>query len=187
MSVIRFESAREVFETFPDLKDDISAKATEAHPLAFLGDLQASPTPEDAITFIAHILPRRLAVYWAAGCVRALEQGRELDSFPAMQAALAWLREPEEGNRLRALAAGMQSDRADATSWLALAAGWSGGNISPAGQGHPVQPPPHLTAVAARAAVLISLAKVGSVARAENIARVLDHGRKLAAGNERPS
>jgi hypothetical protein len=186
MSVIRFETAQEVFETFPDLREDISTKATEEHPLAFLQRLQGGATPEDAITFLAHLLPRRYAVYWACGCVRALEQGRDLDSIDAMQAALAWLREPEESNRLRALAIGMQAERSDSTTWLALSAAWSGGNISPAAQGGVVQPPPHLTAVAARAAVLIALARVGSAARAENIQRVLEHGKKLAAGGDRP-
>lgn len=187
MRLIRFETAQEVFETFPDLKDDIALKADEKPPLAFLSDLQSSPTPEDAITFLAHILPRRYAVYWACGCVRALEGGKDIDSHEAMQAALNWLRQPEEANRRHCLFIGMQADRKEATTWLSLAAAWSGGSIAPQSSQAEVAAPSHLTALAAKAAVLISLAKVGSAARAEQMSRVLEHGRKLAAGNDRPS
>ena len=187
MSLVRFATAAEVFEAFPNLREDIATKPTEVGPFDFLASLQSGATPEDAITFLAHLLPRRHAVYWACGCVRALEQGRNFETSEGMQAALAWLREPEDVLRLRALGIGMIGERSDSTTWLALAAGWSGGTISPSGQGAPVQAPVHLTAIAARAAVLIALARVGSLARADNILRVLDQGRKLAAGADRPA
>lgn len=185
MSLIRFETAAEIFDTFPNLREDVSHAPEAMPPLAFLDKLQSSETPEDAITFLAHMLPRRYAVYWACGCVRALEGGADLDASEAMRAALAWLREPEENARLRALAIGMMADRKQSTTWLALSAAWSGGSIAPPGHAATVSAPPHLTALAAKAAVLIALARVGSALRQENLQRVLDQGRKLATGNER--
>ena len=55
-----------------------------------------------------------------------------------------WLKKPIEFTRRAALDAGMDDPDKGAFAWAALAAGWSGGSLSPNPE-HPVPPPPHLT------------------------------------------
>src|SRR6184192_1446688 len=71
---LRFATARQVFEAFPTASSDIEAKPSDTEPLAFLQSLLRGPTPEDAVSFCAYLLPRREAVWWACRCIRALEQ-----------------------------------------------------------------------------------------------------------------
>ena len=71
-SRIRFTSARNVFEAFPDLGRVVAAPAGDPAPLDYARELMASPTPTDSIAFIAYLLPRREAVWWAIQCVRAM-------------------------------------------------------------------------------------------------------------------
>ena len=160
---IRFSTAREVFEAFPVARGDIEATPSDETPQLFVETLLDSPTPEDAIGFSAYMLPRREAVWWACQCLRALDPMPPADEAVAIQSAETWVREPEEHRRRTALEIGERSDDRAPATWVALAAAWSGGNMMREGQ--PVQAPPHLTAKAARAAVLIALARVPARAR----------------------
>ena len=63
MPSLRFSTAAEVYEAFPTLRDEMAAAASEDPPVPFLEGLVATPTPEDAITFCAYLLPRREAVW----------------------------------------------------------------------------------------------------------------------------
>ncbi len=179
---IRFTTAAQVFEAFPAARADIEATPTQDAPLAFLRSLAASATPEDAIAFCAYVLPRREAVWWACQCVRGLIPARSEAEEAGLAAAEAWVREPEEERRVQALRLGMGADRGLPTTWLALAAAWSGGSMTPPEDGVAVPAPPHLTAQAARAAVLIALARIGARERAASLATCLDGGLKLAGG-----
>ncbi len=177
MSRLRFATAREVFEAFPTARDDIQAAPDDEAPLAFARRLSESPTPEDAISFCAYLLPRREAVWWACQCLRRLLPHPGSEEEAALSAAEAWVREPEEGRRRAALALGMQGDRRSAATWAVLAAAWSGGSMTDGG--HPVPAPPHLTAKAARAAVLTALARVGARERASRLKACLEGGLQL--------
>src|SRR5688572_18990279 len=159
MSRLRFSSARDVFEAFPTAHDDLEAKPTDQPPLVFLEALMESDTPEDAVAFCAYLLPRREAVWWACQCVRELNSSRNPAEDKALAAAEDWVREPEEERRRTALDTGSDSDRNAPATWAALAAGWSGGSMTPVDQ-PPAPCPPHLTAKAVRAAVLTALARV---------------------------
>src|SRR5579864_6955197 len=99
-SRIRFTTARNVFEAFPDLRPMAPPPADESPPLDYARRLLASPRPAEAIAFLAFLLPRREAVWWARQCVVAL-LGPSADDA-ALRAADAWVREPEEQNRLAA-------------------------------------------------------------------------------------
>lgn len=185
MPRVRFTTAREVFEAFPAARDDIEAQPTDDPPLVFMTALAASPTPEDAIAFCAYLLPRRAAVWWTCQCVRALIPSPTSEEEAALAAAEDWVREPEEHRRRAALAIGMQGDRRAPTTWAALAAAWSGGSMTDGEQ--PAPSPPHLTAKAARAAVLTALARVGAKERALRLRACLDGGLKLAGDEGLPS
>lgn len=176
----RFSTASEVYEAFPTLRDDLSCAPTAESPPAFLRALAASATPEDGIAFCAYALDRREAVWWASQCLRRLPPAPFVPDA-AIEAAEAWVHEPREERRLAALRLGTEGDRRLPTTWLALAAGWSGGNIAPAGMGVS-HPEPHFTARAARVAILSALARVTARDRRTQLGHCLDGGLQLMRG-----
>jgi hypothetical protein len=179
-SRLRFSTAREVFGAFPSATDDIRVGPTDEPPLVFARALAEGPTPEDALAFCAYLLPRREAVWWACQCVRTLTPNLDRNELQALEAAEAWVREPEDARRRAAMGLGMAGNRNAATTWNALAAGWSGGTMS-AGE-HAVPVAPHLTAKAVRIAVLTALARVRADARGAQIRACLDGAVRLATG-----
>ena len=76
----------------------------------------------------------------------------------ALLAAEAWVRDPDETTRRAALDLGWSRDARIATSWLALAAGQSGGSITSEGA-YPVAPPPQATALDVKAAIILAIAQ----------------------------
>jgi len=177
MARIRFSTAREVFEAFPAARADIEAEPSDDPPQLFVEALLDSPTPEDAIGFSAYMLPRREAVWWTCQCLRALDSMPPAEEGAAIQSAETWVREPEEHRRRAALEIGERGDNRSPATWAALAAAWSGGNMMREGQ--PVQAPPHLTAKAARAAVLIALARVPARQRGSQLRACVEHALSL--------
>jgi hypothetical protein len=152
---VRFATTRALFETFPDLRKKIGAEPTDQCPIAFLRRLVSQGKLDAAVAFCAFLLPRREAVWWACGCVRALLDDIWLDEAQGLLAAEAWVHDPNDECRRTALAIGSDGTSGNPVTWLALAAGWSGGLLS----AHPKAPrpmPPYLTAYAVRIAVLIS-------------------------------
>ncbi|NNM74642.1 DUF6931 family protein [Enterovirga aerilata] len=178
MSRLRFLTAREVFESFPGLADDIRSAATADAPTAFVRNLAAGDTPEDALTFCAYALARREAVWWGCQCVRAVAEIRPGEEDPSLLAAEAWVREPDDEHRIAALTLGNESDRRGPTPWLALGAGWSGGNISLLG-GASVPSKPDMTPKAVRTAILVALARVGAKERAPRLNFCVEGGLRL--------
>jgi hypothetical protein len=109
----------------------------------------------DAERLLAHALPKREAVWWAAQCVKATF-GDQLP--PTDKAAFAvaeeWAAEPTESNRRRAEGAAERTKHETAAGWAAAAAFFSGGSIAP-----PDMPevPPTETLAAQAVIVAISL------------------------------
>ncbi|WP_332699560.1 DUF6931 family protein [Bosea sp. (in: a-proteobacteria)] len=156
MSRLRFSSAREVFESFPALRQVVRMAATTEPPLTFLKRLTAGAEPKEAVGFCAFLLPRREAVWWALQTVQRMRPpGSPPD--PGLQAAEAWVRDPSDALRRAALGAAEAGDTAEPGTWVAWAAGYSGGSMLAT---HPVPCPPDLTAKTARIAVLTALGRV---------------------------
>jgi hypothetical protein len=156
---IRFSTARQVFEAFATAADDIETEPTGEDPLVFLNSLLKGPTPEDAISFCAYMLPRREAVWWACQCLRQIEGLSSEVEEQLIDKAEEWVRDPDEPARQAAGEAAESAPRQSPATWVAFGAAWSGGSISGPGN-PPVPPPPYATAQAVRAAVLTALAKV---------------------------
>jgi hypothetical protein len=173
----RFPTARDVFEAFPGLCNEITTKPTDQDPLVFLRSLVSGSTPEDALAFCAYYLPRREAVWWASQCVRALlDQPTEADEA-ALDVAEAWVCEPEEPQRKKALRIGMSADWHAASTWVASAAAWSGGRLMLGVPNSPVAGP-GLTAQAVCTALMTALADKAN--RAAEIARCVERGMSIA-------
>jgi hypothetical protein len=120
-------TAREVCEASPSIGEMIARSPTDEPAAAFARALAVGATPEDAVAFCAHALSPREAVWWACGSVRSFTGVSTEDADAAFQAAQAWVDEPDESHREAALTCGLAADRRDASAWVALAAGWSGG------------------------------------------------------------
>jgi hypothetical protein len=155
MSRLRFATARALFESFNPSITKLAVAPTYESPLFFLANLSAQEKFDDAVTFCAYLLPRREAVWWACGSARALLSDIPQGPGASLRAAEAWVNDPDEQHREAALKVGAQGDANDSLTWLALAAGWSGGMLS----SHPqmqVAVPQYMTARAARIAILLS-------------------------------
>ncbi len=177
---LRFNTARQVFDAFPKVTAEIDLRPAEEPPLDFARRLVARAHRFDAVVYTACLLPRREAVWWGCQCVRALQGDRTDD---ALLAAEAWVREPEETQRRAALEIAASSDTGVATTWLALAAGQSGGSIAPEGA-HPVAPPPHATALDVKAAVILAIVKRPMTEALAWISACVEAGIRFAEGGD---
>ena len=179
MSRVRFATAQALFEAFPEISQKIATAPGDRAPIDFLKALASNGTIGEAVTFCAYLLPKREAVWWACGCVRLLLGDLAKDQAAGLLAAEAWVYQPDDQRRLAALDIGVKGDSKEALTWLALAAGWSGGFLkgSPNRQ-DPV--PPYMTARAARIAVLFSASKKGGPQRLEQLKTCIAEGIKLA-------
>ena len=179
MTNARFTSALEVFELFPSAGSDISSDPHDEPLLAYIDRLVRSEAPEDAISFCAYALDRREAVWWASQCTRSLGSPVQHEEEVALLTAEAWVRDPEENRRKQALDIGLNGNHELPGVWVAMAAGGAGGHLTvgSAPQGPPV--PAHMAAKAARAAVLIALARMPLRERGKHIADCAEFCRKL--------
>jgi hypothetical protein len=180
-SRIRFATARSVFEAFPDLDYVAARPADDIDPLDHARALLASSRPRDTVLFLSHLLPRREAVWWAAQCVLALvgEDGAD----EALRAAETWVRTPEDENRRAALTVANACDRRKPATWLAFAAGWSGGSLLAADQ-KPVAAPPGACAMAANAAIMMAVAAGDPRDVVRRMAACAEAGVRFASGGD---
>jgi hypothetical protein len=179
MSRVRFATARALYETFPKAITRITAEPTDDPPTSFLKKLAEREPIADAVTFCAHLLPRREAVWWACSSARALLGDIPRSRAASLLAAEAWVYQPDDRHRQAALEIGTASNSNDPLTWLALAAGWSGGLIGRHPQ-RPVQMPTYMTARAARIAVVLSACAVNSDQRVARLQACIAEGIKLA-------
>jgi hypothetical protein len=180
-SRIRFVAARDVFAAFPDLRHVAPAPVDDVAPLEYARRLLVSSRPAHAIVFLAYLLPRREAVWWARQCVGAILGSRAEDA--ALRAAEAWVRAPEEENRRIALEIGGAGDQRLATTWLALAAAWSGGSMC-APDAKPMAPPVSACAKAANAAIVLAISSGDPSAYQRRVAACAEAGIRFAEGGE---
>lgn len=179
MSGVRFATARALFEAFPPSITRLAVAPSDEPPQRFLSKLSAQEKFDDAVTFCAYLLPRREAVWWACSGVRSFLGNVPQNPAAALAAAEAWVREPDDRNREAALTLGTRSDVNDPLTWLALAAGWSGGSLS-SNPKMPVPAPQYLTARATRLAVLLSARSVQSPERSVLMRSLITNGVRLA-------
>jgi len=178
MPPIRFAIARALLDSFPELSKQLTVAPTDEAPLDFLRKLSAQEKFEDGVTFCAHLLPRREAVWLACGTIKVSSKDSQSQN-EGFLAAQKWVYDPNEENRLAALETGNKCDKAKPSTWLALGAGWSGGMLS----SHPKAPVPmphYLTPRAARIAILLNAQPIPAVERAAGLRACITEGIKLA-------
>ncbi|MBV8909837.1 MAG: hypothetical protein JOZ89_03655 [Gammaproteobacteria bacterium] len=144
------------------LSDDAMARLESGQNVrGFLDRLLTEGLPADALTIIARALPVQLLVAWCCECVRSsLELVGEGAPIEAERAAVALaeqcLRDPSDENRQVCLEFAERGKRSTAGAWLATAAGWADGVLTPPGAPVSVPAPPHAVADAAVTALRLA-------------------------------
>ena len=178
---IRFSTAADVFAAFPQLEFIVARPSADAPPLDYAQALGASPRPLDGLAFLAHLLPRREAIWWGCQCVSAILGPTANDE--GLSLALRWERDPEETTRREALSFSQASALRTPTSWLARAVGYSGGSIVAPDQ--PVTPPPpEACAQAVNAAAVLAATAEPAPAVLPWMRAFVEAGIRFAAGQE---
>jgi hypothetical protein len=181
MARLRFETVRDVFEAFPTAEIVLDIEPNDEPSLQFLNSLVAREELDKAIGFCAFLLPRREAVWWGCRTVRTLVPNLSAEESEAIRVAEDWVHEPEEDRRAAALEIGRRGSSKLPSTYLALAAGWSGRNMS-LGGGETIQVPPDQTARVVRAAVLVAACRVSMAEKPDLLRRCLEDGVQIASG-----
>ena len=159
MNKLRFSTVQDLFDAFPTAREDVGEAVPSEPSINFLRRLIDQKDWEPAISFCAYLLPKRAAVAWGCRSLRRAFDRLEANEEKALGFAEAWVNDPEEIPRRKALALGNLSNHKASATWLALAAGWSGGNIVPSEFGV-AQAAPEQTAQAVRISLFIALSKL---------------------------
>jgi hypothetical protein len=179
MPEVRFATAQALFDSFPMASSRIGVPPTDEPSLVFLRGLVSQQKLEDALSFCAYLLGRREAVWWACRSVRRIMGTVPDADMDALQAAEAWVRNPEPELRQAAQEAATRADQNSAAAWTALAAAWSGGALV-MGHAAPIAPPPELTPHAAVVAILLAARYLSPDERAAQFRICIEEGTTLA-------
>ena len=152
-------------------------------PLQFVSRLIEIECFADAVSFLAHALPKREAVWWGCLCARdALAAQVSPAAMTALTAAEAWVYKPTEETRHAAGAAAGAANTGSPCTWPAFAAFWAGEDITPRGSSVKVPPAEHMSAKAVTAAVALAATKHDRETAAENFQRYLAQAIDIAGG-----
>jgi len=183
MASIRFVTARDLYEAFPTAQGDVGVAPSDEPALDFLRSLAAKETWSAAVSYCAYLLPRREAVWWGCRSLRRIQPQLSPEQVRALDTAEAWVNEPEEERRIAALNLGHLGDHHLPATWMALAAGCSGGSVMPPGYGH-APAAPHQTARAIRAGLMIAMAWLRNDDTSRVLGPCLQDGIALAASSD---
>jgi hypothetical protein len=181
MSQARFATVRDLFDTFPSASADVGAAEGGMRSLDFVHSKVGKNDWQSAVSFCAYLLPRRVAVAWACRSIRRMTGELRSDEERMLGFAEDWVGEPEEPRRRKVLAAGTMGDTKSPATWVALAAGWSGGNVVPDEMGY-APADPEQTAKAVRVAFFIALSRLEGDAKHRLMTACLEDGIKFASG-----
>ncbi|WP_293865829.1 hypothetical protein [uncultured Alsobacter sp.] len=149
---IRFATVDDLYAAFPTAVVEIGEPAERQPSPVFVDACLRAEKWDCALTFLAYLLGKREAVWWGCTCLRQVKVDGATEEA-CLRAAEDWVRSPEDQRRVHALDIGMQASQQRPATWIALAAGWSSGNMS-GDERFRIAPPPQLTAQAVRAAIL---------------------------------
>lgn len=153
-------------------------------PAQYLQQLIEKELYPDAVRFLAVALPKREAIWWACSCARlTLGESPSPVDVKAIEAAEAWVYKPTEENRHLTRPTAEATQFKTPAGWAAIAAFWSGGNISPA-EGAVVPPAEELTGKAVIGAVMLAAVRSGADRIKANYRLFLKKGLHIANGGD---
>jgi hypothetical protein len=128
----------------------------EMGPREFVAVLVEDERYADAVRFLAHLLPKREAIFWAwSSARRALDPEPPPEITAVLEATGRWITEPTEENRRPMLELAQAADLGTPAGCAALAAFLSGGSIAPPGL-PPVEPDPYAAAKAITGSIVLA-------------------------------
>lgn len=181
---VKAESAAEVCARF-ELRDEARPLLTPtATPRGFLEVLDDRGQHSSALSFLAHALPARDAVWWGCLCLRhAASAPLPPADAEALKAVAEWVLEPVESRRVAAAAAAAKAGVGTPAGILATAVQWTGGSLAPPDPRIPEVPPgPWLPAKAVSGALLLASARAEPTKIAGVQKTFLQLGMDLAEG-----
>ncbi|MDD3444480.1 MAG: hypothetical protein PHS60_03665 [Zavarzinia sp.] len=135
-----------------------------------------------AIELLAHALPRREAVWWAATCVRdTLPEPAPGPESRLIEASEAWVRKPSDDARRAAYAIANQAGMDTAGGLVAMAVFFAGDSLAPAGQ-QAVPPPGHLVGAMVINALRLAATRTAPEHAEERFRNYLEIGLDIASG-----
>ena len=167
-----------------ELSDEAKALLTKTiKPADYLQQLMKKALHTDAINFLANALPKREAVWWACLCARqTLNNEAPANDIKAIELAEAWVYKPVQAVCEPTYSAAIATEFKTAAGWAALAAFWSGENISPSKEAI-VPPSVDLTGKAVNGAVTLSAVLTNDPKKiTENYQLFLEKGIEIACG-----
>ncbi|NOQ76613.1 MAG: hypothetical protein GQ475_02240 [Methylococcaceae bacterium] len=168
-----------------ELTDDAQAFLTEdITPAQFVQQLLENALYIDVIQFLAAGLSKRESTWWACLCARSVltDESSEFD-IKAIELAEAWVYKPTPKNCQLTLSAAEATEFKTAAGWSAMAAFWSGDNISPNSDAV-VPPPVGLTAKAVNGAVLLAAVQTDPAKVKEYQQLFIKQGIDIASGGD---
>ena len=128
--------AQDVYLRYELSEDAAPFKNPDQPPHEFIQSLLNAELYNDAITFIAHAIPKREGVWWAClSCRDALPQVTDSETYlNGLTSAENWVINPTELHRRHAEKQAEEQGFELASSWAAIAAFWSQGSITPPDQ-----------------------------------------------------
>jgi hypothetical protein len=146
--------------------------------LPYIDNLTAAELFPDAIRAVIAWLGKRKAIGWGADCI-AMACGDRLETQAELLTVVrTWVESPTEDNRRLTVAAADSTDAKLPASWLARAAGWSGGSLAPPEL--PVVPPAEqLTSKTLLAALLLAAVFRDPAQASTNYNRFIESGKQL--------
>lgn len=133
MKKVEAEQAKDITNLFEFIDEFQPVLDDEKPPADFLQSLVDNEHYMDAVTFLAHALKPREAVWWACVCARHHFDDADEKFQEALKAAEAWVYDPTEENRRNCEKLAEAGDYSGAACWASAGAFWSGGSITPQG------------------------------------------------------
>lgn len=134
----------------------------------------------DVVTFIAHALPVREAIWWAC-CSAGQRDDWSTDEANAIRAAKAWVHTPDETSRRFAEKMAIKAELQTGAGWVAQAAFWSGGSMIAIGEPI-IAPPEYLYAHAVAGAINLSAVMPDGLEAKERYSHYFAIGLNIAHG-----
>jgi len=178
-------SATEVAKGVPLSPEARSLLRTPQTARQFLDELVGKGQFNPAVQFLAHVLPKRAAVWWACLCVRkALAADAPPEAKAALAAAERWVSAADEDARRAAQAAAEAAGFDTPAGCAALGAFFSGGSLAPPGLAD-VPPGETLTGAAVAGAVTLSAVAPEPAKASERFKAFLALGADVDGGKNR--
>lgn len=140
----------------------------------------------DAVRLMAHALPKREALWWAARCARMAAGDPPPEAqAAALDAADDWLLDPTDARRRAAMPAAEAAGLGTPAGCTCAGIFFSGGSVAPAGLPE-VPPADHATAQFVAAAVSLAAVRIEPEKAPDKHRLHLALGRKIIDGDELP-